>query len=207
MTAPLKNASSLDALETLQTRCPWLDMSKPDYVSYHDQEWGIPVHDDKILFEFIVLESAQAGLSWYTILKKRAHYRAAFAQFDPNIVAQFTEIDVEQLMGNSGIVRHRQKIQATIHNAQAFIRIQNQHSSFSHYLWQFVNHSPIDTPRNTMTDYPTRSPESDALAKDLKKNGFKFMGSTTCYAYMQAVGLINDHSTDCICRQNDNSHK
>ncbi len=182
-------------------RCRWVDLSKPDYVAYHDDEWGQPVHDDRVLFEFIVLESAQAGLSWYTILKKRENYRKAFDAFDPRIIAQYTEAKAAELMNDAGIIRNRLKIQATIRNAQAFLAVQQEFGSFDAYLWGFVNHRSIDNALSTDSSYSTRSIVSDALAKDLKKRGFKFMGTTTCYAYLQAVGLINDHSLNCFKRQ------
>ena len=181
-------------------RCAWADLSKPDYVAYHDHEWGRAVHDDRVLFEFIVLESAQAGLSWYTILKKRDNYRRAFSQFDPEIIAQYDDAKVETLMQDAGIIRNRLKIRATISNAQNFLRIQKEFGSFDKYLWGFVHHQTIDQALKNLSDYPTHTPESDALAKDLKKRGFKFMGTTICYAYMQAVGLVNDHQKDCFVR-------
>jgi DNA-3-methyladenine glycosylase I len=164
-----------------QCRCPWLDTSKPDYVDYHDHEWGVPVYDDQLLFEFLTLESAQAGLSWYTILKKRANYKNAFANFDVNKVAAFTEQDLETLMQNEGIVRNRLKIAATINNAKCFIAIQKEFGSFSDYQWRFVGNKP--------------------QVKDLKKRGFKFLGPTTVYAYMQACGMVNDHSNNCFRKE------
>ncbi|MGE4440937.1 MAG: DNA-3-methyladenine glycosylase I [Desulfomicrobium sp.] len=182
-------------------RCPWLDLSKPDYVRYHDEEWGVPVHDDRVLFEFLILESAQAGLSWYTVLRKRAGYRAAFADFDPAEVARFTAPDVERLLRNPDIIRHRRKIEAAVANAQAFLAVQDSHGSFDSYLWDFVDGRQIMHDIRTLADYPVTIPQSDALAKDLKQRGFAFLGSTTCYALMQAVGLVNDHSRDCFRRQ------
>ena len=181
-------------------RCPWLDLSKPDYVRYHDEEWGVPVHDDQVLFEFLILESAQAGLSWYTVLRKRAGYRAAFAGFDPAMVARFTTRDVDRLLLNPGIIRHRRKIEAAVANARAFLEAQARHGSFASYLWGFVDGRPIMHDIRTLADYPVTIPQSDALAKDLKQRGFAFLGSTTCYALMQAVGLVNDHSQDCFRR-------
>ena len=181
-------------------RCAWLDTSKPDYVAYHDNEWGQPVHDDKVLFEFIVLESAQAGLSWYTILKKREGYRQAFDGFDAHKIALYDEAKIDELMNNPAIVRHRLKILATIRNAQTFLEVQKEFGSFDTYLWGFVNHTTIDNAFAKLNEYPTRTEISDALAKDLKKRGFKFMGSTTCYAFMQAMGMVNDHSKDCFKR-------
>ena len=182
-------------------RCPWLDMSKPDYVAYHDDEWGVPVYDDQKLFEFLCLESAQAGLSWYTILKRRQGYRDAFANFDVNIVATFDQDKVEQLMLNSSIIRNRGKINAVINNAKLFIEIQHEFGSFSNYMWGFVGNKTIVNENKTLADYPATSAESDAWSKDLKKRGFKFVGSTICYAHMQACGMVNDHSLDCYKRK------
>lgn len=179
-------------------RCPWLDISKDDYIVYHDDEWGIPVYDDQTLFEFITLESAQAGLSWYTILKKRDGYRRAFHQFDVVKVAQMNEQDVERLMSDEGIVRNRLKIDATINNAKRFIEIQNEFGSFSDYQWGFVGGKPLVHDLNTLADYPATTDISTAFAKDLKKRGFKFLGPTTVYAHMQACGMVNDHSNDCF---------
>jgi len=180
-------------------RCPWVDLSKPDYVAYHDEEWGVPVRDDdRTLFEYLVLESAQAGLSWYTILRKRAGYRRAFAQFDPLKVAAFTDSDVDGLLADPGIVRHRQKIEATIANARALLRLQQEEGSFSEFLWRRVEGRPVINKPRTPADYPTRSPLSDGLSADLKKRGFRFLGTTTVYAFLQAVGVVNDHSEECF---------
>ncbi len=179
-------------------RCPWLDLSKPDYVLYHDLEWGVPEHDDRKLFEHLVLESAQAGLSWYTVLRKREGYRQAFAGFDPLIVADFSPADVQRLLQNPGIIRHRKKIEATILNARAFLEVQAHFGSFADYVWSFVDGRPIVHEPRTLTDYPATIPASDRLARDLKQRGFAFLGSTTCYAFMQAMGLVNDHSRDCF---------
>ena len=178
-------------------RCQWLDTTKADYVAYHDDEWGVPVYDDKKLFEYLTLESAQAGLSWYTILKRREGYRKAFANFDVNKVALFNDDDVEALLLNTDIIRHRGKINATINNAQCFIAIQKEFGSFSDYMWGFVNHKTLV---NHSNDAPATSKESDAWSKDLKKRGFKFVGSTICYAHMQACGMVNDHDRDCYRR-------
>lgn len=186
--------------ENSPCRCPWLDTTKPDYVAYHDEEWGVPVFDDQKLFEYLTLESAQAGLSWYTILKRREGYREAFAGFDVAKVAQFTDSDVEALLQNSGIIRHRGKIAATINNAKLFMAIQHEFGSFSHYMWGFVNHKTIVNQWDNNEDSPATSKESDAWSKDLKKRGFKFVGSTICYAHMQACGMVNDHSNDCYKR-------
>ncbi len=178
-------------------RCPWLDLTKPDYVKYHDDEWGVPVREDQKLFENLTLESAQAGLSWYTILKRREAYRKAFSYFDINKVATYTDHNVETLLNNEGIIRHRGKIESTINNAKRFIDIQNEFGSFSTYLWQFVNNTTIVNTFKNVTDYPATTPESVALSKDLKKRGFKFVGPTICYAFLQACGLVNDHSIHC----------
>lgn len=183
-----------------RSRCPWVDLTKPDYVSYHDEEWGVPVHDDQKMFEFLTLESAQAGLSWYTILKKRDAYRKAFADFDVKKVARFSEKKIEALMLNAGIVRNRAKITAAVNNAQRFIEIQEAFGSFDAYIWGFVDGKPIANHPERMEDYVATSPESDALAKDLKARGFKFLGPTTVYAHMQAAGLVNDHSANCFRR-------
>lgn len=182
-------------------RCPWLDETKSDYVEYHDNEWGVPVLDDKTLFEFLVLESAQAGLSWYTILKRREGYLRAFADFDVEKVAQFSPQDEEQLMQDTGIIRNRLKIKSTVTNSQYFIKIQQEFGSFSQYLWSYVDHAVIVNNWQHLEDYPATSSVSDALSKDLKKRGFKFVGSTIIYAYLQAAGLINDHSQQCYRRQ------
>ncbi len=190
--------TTIDPIPSTPCRCPWVDLSKPDYVAYHDEEWGVPVHDDRKLFEFIVLESAQAGLSWYTILRKRENYRQAFDQFDPEKIALYDAAKVEELLGNAGIIRNRLKVLATINNAQRFLAVQAEFGSFATYLWQFVGGKPIVNTRRTLADYPATTPESDAMSKDLKKRGFKFMGSTVCYAHMQATGMVNDHMLDCF---------
>jgi len=182
-------------------RCPWVDLSKEDYVRYHDEEWGVPVHDDHVLFEYLTLESAQAGLSWYTVLRKREGYRAAFAGFDAQAVARFTATDVERLMQDPGIIRNRRKIEACVSNARAFLDVRAGFGSFDSYLWGFVDGRPIVHAIRTLNDYPVTTPESEALARDLKKRGFSFLGPTTCYAFMQAVGLVNDHSLDCFRRR------
>lgn len=181
-------------------RCPWVDLDKPDYVAYHDEEWGVPVRDDARQFEFLTLESAQAGLSWYTVLKKRDNYRKAFANFDVQAVARFTDADAERLLQDPGIIRNRQKVFAAINNAQRFIEVQDEFGSFSDYIWGFVGGHPIANAPKTFDDYAATSPESDALSKDLKRRGFKFVGSTIVYAHLQAAGLVNDHSADCFRR-------
>ena len=177
--------------------CPWLDLTKTDYIKYHDEEWGVPLFDDQKLFEFITLESAQAGLSWYTVLKKRDNYRKAFDNFDPIKVAKYDENKIEELLNNAGIIRNKLKVQATINNAARFIEIQNEFGSFAKYQWQFVNHTPIVNKILTADDYVATSKESELFAKDLKKRGFKFLGPTTVYAHMQACGMVNDHSFNC----------
>ena len=182
-------------------RCLWLDDSKVDYVAYHDQEWGVPVFDDKTLFEFLTLESAQAGLSWYTILKKRDNYKTAFKEFNVNDIAKMGNNDVDALMANTGIVRNRLKIQATINNAQAFIKIQNEYGSFAKYQWRFVDYRIQINSIKGKDDYPATSELSKQLAKDLKKRGFKFLGPTTVYAFMQASGMVNDHDNACFRKQ------
>lgn len=183
------------------TRCPWLDLDKPDYVAYHDEDWGVPVHDDHLLFEFLTLESAQAGLSWYTVLRKRANYRKAFAQFDPAKVARFSEAKIEKLLQNPGIIRNRLKVHAAVNNARQFLEIQDEFGSFDAYSWRFVDGEPIVNKLRTLDDYSATSPESDALSKDLKGRGFKFVGSTIIYAHMQATGMVNDHVLGCFRRR------
>jgi DNA-3-methyladenine glycosylase I len=183
-------------------RCPWVDLSKPDYVDYHDKEWGVPVYDDRLIFEFLCLESAQAGLSWYTVLKKRENCRRAFDNFDPKKVARYNQAKVEKLLQNPGIIRNRLKIEATVNNARRFLEVQAAFGSFSEYVWGFVGGKPIiNHSIRKLSDYRATSPESDALSRDLKKRGFKFMGSTIVYAHMQATGMVNDHSLDCFRRK------
>ena len=176
-------------------RCSWAQT--PLSIAYHDAEWGKPVHDDRVLFEFLILEGAQAGLSWETILQKREGYRAAFAGFDPARVARFTPARLERLMNTPAIVRNRLKIQSAVTNAKAFLKVQKEFGSFDAYVWRFVGGRPqVNRPRS-VKDVPARTLESDALSKDLLARGFKFVGSTICYAFMQAVGLVNDHTADC----------
>jgi DNA-3-methyladenine glycosylase I len=182
-------------------RCPWLNLSKPDYVEYHDKEWGVPIHDDRTIFEFLTLESAQAGLSWYTVLKKRENYRIAFDNFDPEKVAVYDKNKVNELLSNAGIIRNKAKILSAINNAEKFLDIKSKFGSFDSYIWQFVNGKPIVNEIRKIEDYKATTKESDALSKDLKQRGFKFLGSTTCYAHMQAAGMVNDHSVDCFRRQ------
>lgn len=181
-------------------RCPWVDLSKADYIEYHDKEWGVPVYDDRLLFEFLTLESAQAGLSWYTVLKKREHYRSAFENFEPEKIARFDKSKIEELLLNPGIIRNRLKIEATVNNARKFLEVKGEYGSFSKYMWGFVGGKPKNNNIRKLSDYPAVSKESDALSKDLKLRGFKFLGSTICYAHMQATGMVNDHSLDCFRR-------
>jgi DNA-3-methyladenine glycosylase I len=183
------------------SRCPWVDLTKKDYLEYHDREWGVPVHDDRRLFEFLTLEGAQAGLSWYTVLRKRENYRLAFAHFDPEKVARYDEQQVALLLGNPGIIRNRLKILAAINNAQRFLEVQEAFGSFAAYMWRFVEGRPVVHEIRILSDYPATSPESEAMSRDLRQRGFKFVGSTICYAHMQAVGMVNDHSVDCFRRQ------
>lgn len=182
-------------------RCPWVDLKKSHYVEYHDKEWGVPVRDDRLLFEFLTLEGAQAGLSWYTVLRKRENYRIAFDHFDPEKVAGYDERKVQELLANPGIIRNRAKIRAAINNAQRFLEIQFEFGSFDAYMWRFVDGRPIVSEVWELKDYRATSPESDALSKDLRERGFKFVGSTVCYAHMQAVGMVNDHAMTCFRRQ------
>jgi len=178
-------------------RCAW-SSNDPLYQSYHDNEWGVPLHDDRRLFEMLTLEGAQAGLSWITVLRKRENYRKAFDGFDPKKISRYTQARITKLMANEGIVRNRLKIESTVLNAKAFLAVQKEFGSFDTYLWQFVNGKPLANQRRTIREVPASTPESDALSKDLKKRGFKFVGTTICYAFMQAVGMVNDHTTDCF---------
>ena len=180
-----------------RTRCAWVT-DDPLYLEYHDLEWGVPVYDDRTLFEFLVLEGAQAGLSWLTILKKREAYREAFDLFDARKVANYGEAEIADLLANKGIVRNRLKVRSAVTNAQHFRAVQEEFGSFSAYLWQFVGGKPVINAWRSLEEVPATTPESDALSKDLKKRGFKFVGSTIMYAYMQAVGMVNDHTTDCF---------
>jgi len=182
----------------MKTRCAWA--RTPLSIAYHDEEWGVPVHDDHRLFEFVTLEGAQAGLSWETILAKRDAYREAFAQFDPDRVARFTPARVERLLKNPGIVRNRLKVESTVRNAKAFLSVREEFGSFDAYVWRFVGGAPLVNKRKTFKDIPATTAESDALSRDLLKRGFKFVGSTICYAFMQAVGMVNDHTSDCFRR-------
>ena len=177
-------------------RCEWAtnDLS----IRYHDEEWGVPVHDDRLLFEFLVLGGAQAGLSWDTILRKRANFRTAFDDFEPAVVAKYGKGKIKQLLANPGIIRNRLKITSAIQNAKAFLAVQKEFGSFDAYIWQQVGGNPRKNAWRTLAELPTRTPESEAMSKDLKRRGFKFVGSTICYAFMQAVGMVNDHTVDCF---------
>jgi len=178
-------------------RCAWAG-NDPLMVRYHDEEWGVPVHDERLLFEFLVLEGMQAGLSWQTILRKRENFRQAFDNFDPVLIAQYDEQKVAALLANPGIIRNRLKIAGAIQNAKSFLAVQQAFGSFDAYIWRFVDGKPIQNARKTLKDIPARTPESDTMSADLRKRGFKFVGSTICYAHMQATGMINDHVIDCF---------
>lgn len=179
-------------------RCGWVDENKPHYVEYHDMEWGVPIHDDLKHFEMLTLEGAQAGLSWETILKRRGAYRQAFKQFDPNAVVQMTDDELEALLADSNIIRNRLKVFSVRKNAQAFLAIQKEFGSFDDYVWRFVNYAPkINSPKS-LKEVPASTPESDILSRDLKKRGMSFVGSTIIYAYMQAIGMVDDHVTECF---------
>ena len=181
----------------IQQRCSWANSSTL-YLEYHDTEWGVPAHDDRKLFEFLILEGAQAGLSWSTILNKRQAYIQAFDNFEPAKVANYNDTKVQALLANTGIVRNRLKIQAAIQNARSFLEVQDQYGSFDTYIWQFVDEKPIQNSWKSLQEIPATTKESDAMSKELKKRGFTFVGSTICYAFMQAVGMVNDHTIDCF---------
>lgn len=185
-------------MATTTKRCAWVSADDPLMLEYHDREWGVPVHDDRIHFEFLLLEGAQAGLSWSIVLKKRNGYRRAFSDFDPAIVARYTEKRMEKLMTDPGIVRNRLKIASAVRNARAFLEVQKEFGSFTDYCWRFVGGEPTVNRRKAGQAIPATSPESDAFSKDLKTRGFNFVGSTVIYAYMQAVGMVNDHLVDCF---------
>jgi DNA-3-methyladenine glycosylase I len=178
------------------TRCPWPvdDL----YVAYHDTEWGVPLHDDRALFEFLILEGAEAGLSWHTVLKKRESYRAAFDQFDPQKVARYTPAKIKKLLANPGLIRNRLKIASAVRNARAFLAVQEEFGSFDRYIWRFVDGRPIINHPRSMKEVPARTRASDAMSQDLKQRGFNFVGSTICYAHMQATGMVNDHLVHCF---------
>jgi len=179
-------------------RCDWLNLENPEYVKYHDKEWGVPIHNDRKLFEMLILEGAQAGLSWSTVLKKRENYRKAFDNFDYEKIATYKAKKVSELLKNDGIIRNKLKIEATIRNAEAFIKIRQEFKTFDKYLWNFVKNQPIKNKVKTMKDLPNRTEISDAISKDLKKRGMNFVGSTIIYAFMQACGMVNDHKMTCF---------
>ena len=178
-------------------RCAWAG-NDPQMRKYHDKEWGTPIHDDRVLFEFLILEGAQAGLSWNTILKKRENFRVAFDYFDFNKISKYNEQNVEQLMNNEGIIRNRRKIEATIANAKALLKVKKEFGSFDKYIWQFVNYKTLDNKFKELSELPSKTEQSEQMSKDLKKRGFIFVGPTICYAFMQAVGMVNDHVIDCF---------
>jgi len=184
----------------MQQRCAWAD-GDPLLAAYHDGEWGVPLHDDRLLFEFLTLEGAQAGLSWLTVLRKRGHYRRAFARFNPRAVARYTRRDITRLMRDPGIVRNRLKIESTVSNAAAFLAVQREYGSFDRYIWQFVGGRPRVNAWRSAAQVPASSAESDAMSRDLRRRGFRFVGSTICYAYMQATGMVNDHLAGCFRRR------
>jgi DNA-3-methyladenine glycosylase I len=186
-----------DPLDSTIVRCPWCG-SDPLYISYHDQEWGVPLHDEQRLFEMLTLEGAQAGLSWLTILRKREGYRRAFAGFDPQLVAGFVDADVARLLADPGIVRNRLKIASTISNARAVLEVQARYGSLDAFLWGFVDGTPIRNSWRSMAEIPASTPLSDAMSREMKRHGFRFVGSTICYAHMQATGMVNDHLTSCF---------
>ena len=181
----------------MTTHCQWAG-DDPLYIKYHDEQWGVPVHDDRELFEMLILEGAQAGLSWITILRKRESYRQAFDNFDPEVVAGYGESKIEELLQNPGIIRNRLKIRSAVQNAQAFLKVQEEFGSFDDYMWSFVDHTPIQNAWKTMSELPASTPLSERFSKDLKARGFNFVGPTIVYAHMQAVGMVNDHTTDCF---------
>lgn len=191
------NIVNKDGKQQTVTRCPWCG-DDPQYVQYHDDEWGVPVHDDRLLFEMLTLEGAQAGLSWLTVLRKRENYRRAMDGLDPAIVAGYGRDTVDALMGDARIIRHRGKLESTVTNARAFLNIQESQGSFDAYLWDFVHGRPIQNRFHSMEQVPASTPLSDRISKDLERRGFKFVGTTICYAYMQAVGLVNDHLVSCF---------
>ena len=178
-------------------RCEWAG-TDPIYIAYHDQEWGVPVYDDRRLFEMLILEGAQAGLSWITVLKKREHYREAFNDFDPQLMARYNKRKINSLLNNPGIIRNRLKINAAIKNARAYIAIQEQYGDFHKFIWQFVDGAPVVNKWKSLKQIPAKTAQSDKMSKSLQKQGFKFVGSTICYAFMQAVGMVNDHTVDCF---------
>ena len=191
----------IDHLDPALPRCPWADLRTPEMVRYHDLEWGVPVSDDRTHFEFFVLEGAQAGLSWLTVLRRREGYRRAFDGFDLEKIAAYGEDKVRSLLNDPGIVRNRLKVRSAVNNARLFLKILEEYGSINDYLWSFVGGKPKVNVIRTLADFPATSPQSDALSRDLKRRGFSFVGSTICYAHMQATGLVNDHTLDCFRRQ------
>ncbi|MBN4069471.1 MAG: DNA-3-methyladenine glycosylase I [Alkaliphilus sp.] len=181
----------------MKNRCGWVG-KEAIYIKYHDEEWGVPVHDDKQLFEKLILDGAQAGLSWITILKKQQNYREAFDGFDAEIIVNYNDVKIEELMQNSGIVRNRRKIESVVKNARAFLEVQKEFGSFDKYLWQFVNYKTIKSRWENIKDVPSKTKESEKMSKDMKKRGFSFVGATICYAFMQAIGMVNDHVVTCF---------
>ena len=181
-------------------RCAWC-LPDPLYIAYHDREWGIPIHDDQKLFEMLILEGAQAGLSWYTILKKRENYRQAFDQFNAEKIAHYGEAKIARLLQNPGIVRNKLKVNAAVKNARAYLKVQEEYDSFDQYIWQFTDHQTIVNHPRQLSDVPVTTPASDTMSKNLKKRGFTFVGSTICYAFMQAIGMVDDHVEDCWCKR------
>lgn len=179
-------------------RCTWVT-DDPLYIEYHDKEWGVPVYNDKVLFEFLILEGAQAGLSWLTVLKKRHHYQKCFDQFNAEKIVSYNKKKIESLLANPGIIRNKLKVNSVIENAKAYLQVKEEFDSFSDYIWQFVDGKPIQNKWKTLKQVPAKTLISDKMSKELKKRGFKFVGSTICYAYMQAVGMVNDHLTSCFC--------
>ena len=189
----------MSVMEQLKQRCGWVNQD-PLYMAYHDQEWGQPLTNDQKLFELLMLEGMQAGLSWYTVLKKRAHYRKVFDDFNPAIIATYNEEKVEQLLQDPGIIRNKLKVRAIIHNASLYQQIEQEEGSFASYMWRFVDGEPIVNQWTSLSEVPANTPISDHMSKILKKRGFKFVGTTICYAFMQASGMVNDHTLDCFCR-------
>ncbi len=179
-------------------RCAWVPAGDALYAEYHDKEWGVPVHDNRLLFEMLILEGAQAGLSWNTILKKRSHYQKVYDQFDPEKIAAYDQAKIDALLADPGIVRNRLKVHASVQNAKCFLEVRKEFGSFDAYIWQFVEGKPIVNSWESLKELPAKTAESDTMSKDLKKRGFKFIGSIICYAFMQAVGMVNDHTVDCF---------
>jgi DNA-3-methyladenine glycosylase I len=193
----IDSQGGFDTIELMKNRCEWCK-GDPLYLAYHDEDWGVPVHDDRLLFEMLILEGAQAGLSWLTILKKRENYRKAFHNFDCKKIAAYTQKDIERLLADSGIVRNRLKIESAVKNARAVLAIKEEFGSLDAFLWRYVDGAPIQNALKSLADIPAKTAQSDAMSKDLKKRGFNFVGSTICYAFMQSVGMVNDHLTSCF---------